>query len=245
MPVKVLSDHGSGSTAGIAEAIRGAADNGANVINMSLGGGGHSQIMEDAVNYAHKKNVFVACAAGNGSRDLIEYPAAYEGCYAVSAVAPGGEMSFYSSHGKGRNGTKLFIAAPGGDQSEKYGPNGGVFQNTIARGDKDKHGYFPFQGTSMATPHVAGLAAMMISAMGPDDYKVDNVAKIMADTAFKKLNGDKKDAYKFGAGIINAEAAVKSASEHSDSSLPEWIAIFLVGLATLAVSRKLAPKYNL
>ena len=90
MPVKVLNHFGSGTSADIADAIRFAADKGAKVINMSLGGGGYSQVMASAVEYARKKGVTVVAAAGNGGRAHVEYPAAYPGAVAVSAVGPNG-----------------------------------------------------------------------------------------------------------------------------------------------------------
>ena len=73
MPIKVLSDRGSGTVADIANGIRFAADHGAKVINMSLGGGLYSSTLARAVKYAHDKGVVVACAAGNGSRAKVEY----------------------------------------------------------------------------------------------------------------------------------------------------------------------------
>src|SRR6185503_11606345 len=96
MPVKVLDHFGRGTSADIADAIRWAADNGANVINMSLGGGGYSSVMANAVAYARKKGVTVICAAGNGGAGRVEYPAAYPGAVAVAAVGPEGVKAPYS-----------------------------------------------------------------------------------------------------------------------------------------------------
>ena len=205
MPVKVLGDDGSGRTDDIAEAIIWATDNGANVINMSLGGGGYSKVMADAVKYAADHNVFVACAAGNSGRATIEYPAAMPGCHAVSAVGKAGNLSFYSSHGT--NGGGLFIAAPGGDQRAD-GQEGGIWQDTILDGQPTKHGYFPFQGTSMATPHVAGVAALVYAELGPEKTTVAQV-----ETALRKSATPKDGKDKYGAGLLNAERAVKVAAE--------------------------------
>ena len=88
---------------------------------MSLGGGGPSQAMGDAVAYARKKGVTVVCAAGNARRGVVEYPAAYPGAVAVSAVGPSGELAPYSSWGK-----EIDIAAPGGDKSQ--GEQNGILQ---------------------------------------------------------------------------------------------------------------------
>src|SRR5690606_11854912 len=88
MPLKVLSAQGWGTTSDIADAIRFAADNGAHVLSLSLGGGGYSKVMRDAVAYAHAKGCTVVCAAGNANRPKVEYPAAYPGALAISSVGP-------------------------------------------------------------------------------------------------------------------------------------------------------------
>lgn len=209
MPVKVLSDEGYGSTTDIAEAIIWATDMGAHVINMSLGGGGYSQVMADAVKYAADNGVFVACAAGNSGRGVVEYPAALEGCHAVSSVGKDGELAFYSSYGT--NGGGIFIAAPGGDQ-KKHGPEGGIFQDTIVAGKPNQHGFFPFQGTSMATPHVAGVAALIISSFD-DEYTLEDVEDAMIGGATPK--GEKG---KYGNGILNASASLSGKTAPSSNN---------------------------
>ncbi len=110
MPLKVLSGSGSGSVGGIADAIRYAADNGAKVINMSLGGAFPSTVLKKAVEYAHDKGVVVVCAAGNESRGKVGYPAAYPGAIAVAATQYDEATTFYSNCGK-----EIDIAAPGGN----------------------------------------------------------------------------------------------------------------------------------
>ena len=86
MPIKVLSARGSGSVSGIAEGIRFAADHGAKVINMSLGGPIASSVLKNAVKYARDKGVVVVCAAGNDGRGKVSYPAAYPQAFAVAAT---------------------------------------------------------------------------------------------------------------------------------------------------------------
>ncbi|MBI2375898.1 MAG: peptidase S8 [Deltaproteobacteria bacterium] len=200
MPLKVLDRGGRGTTADIADAIRMAADEGAKVINMSLGGGGRSFVMEAAVKYARSKGVFVACAAGNGGRGVVEYPAAYPGSTAVSSVGPDRKLAFYSSWGK-----QVALAAPGGDKSK--GEDGGILQNTI---EPQRTGetslYLLFQGTSMATPHVAGAAALVMS-LGVTDP--DRVEKILRSTATEA--GQRGWDPKYGDGILNAGRAAKAA----------------------------------
>lgn len=232
MPVKVLSDEGWGTNTDIAEAIVWATDQGAHVINMSLGGGAFSQVIADALKYAAENHVFVACAAGNSGRALIEYPAAMTGCHAVSSVGKSGDLAFYSSYGD--NGDGLFITAPGGDQRAD-GPEGGVWQNTVLEGQPNKHGYFPFQGTSMATPHVAGVAGLVVSAMGPEDYTLEEVEEVLSSSTTKK-----SDKTKYGNGLLSAELAAKNAKEHSSGT--SWMTLLLtmlLGGVTIRTFRKL------
>ncbi len=199
MPVKVLNHFGSGSTAQISDAIRWAADHGANVINMSLGGGGRSAVMENAVAYARKKGVVVVCAAGNGGRGVVEFPAAYPGSVAVVAVGPTGAKAGYSSWGK-----EADISAPGGDKSR--GTEFGVLQNTIDPQDYSKSVYAYFNGTSMAAPHIAGVAALLYAAGAKTP---DQVEKAIFASA-KAAPGQQGWSEQFGHGIVDAEAALKA-----------------------------------
>ena len=206
MPLKVLAANGGGSVGGIADAIRFAADNGAKVINMSLGGAFPSAVLKKAVQYAYDKGVTVVCAAGNESRSRVGYPAAYPGAIAVSATQEDEAITFYSNYGK-----DIDIAAPGGNTRDSSGgrnnPDGGVLQNTIVIGDPTKDGYFAFMGTSMASPHAAGVAALVVGE-GVTNPKA--VEKILQDTARKPQN-QTYNRDKYGAGIIDAPAAIKAA----------------------------------
>ncbi|MBA3820242.1 MAG: peptidase S8 [Deltaproteobacteria bacterium] len=205
MPLKVLSAGGSGSVGGIADAIRYAADHGAKVINMSLGGAFPSKVLKKAVEYAHGKGVTVICAAGNDGRGKVGYPAAYPGAVAVAATQFDETTTFYSNYGK-----DIDIAAPGGntrvDQNNDGMPDG-VLQNTIKIGDATESGYFGFMGTSMAAPHAAGVAALVVGEGVTDP---DMVEKILKESARKPTN-QKYTTDKYGAGIIDAPAAIKQA----------------------------------
>jgi serine protease len=168
LPVKVLSRFGFGSSAWIAAGIDYAADNGADVINLSLGGP-YSAVVHIAVKKARKKGVIVVAAAGNSGREGVGYPGALAETIGVSATGPEGTLAPYSSWGKG-----VDIAAPGGDKTHK---DGGILQDTIdGRGG---HHYVEYQGTSMASPHVAGAAAVLLSQGVP----ADAVERVILDTA--------------------------------------------------------------
>ncbi|MBE9008841.1 peptidase S8 [Pseudanabaenaceae cyanobacterium LEGE 13415] len=196
MPLKVLSSWGGGTVADIAEAIRWAADNGANVINMSLGGGGESKLMREAIEYAHSKDVTIVAAAGNSNRSTAEYPALYPHVIAVSAFDALQAKSFYSNYGGG-----IDIAAPGGSFVLAQQRKGGILQNTIdPRTGESVFEYL--QGTSMAAPHVAGVAAL-IHSLGV--HEPDQIEKILKKSAIA-MKEDPQNFY--GAGKLNAKAAV-------------------------------------
>lgn len=227
LPVKVLSDEGQGTLADIADGIYFATDAGAHVINMSLGTSEPSPVLAKAIEYAAEHNVFVVCAAGNRSRPNIDYPAGHKGCHAISAIDKTGNLAWYSSYGKSSEGQNIFLTAPGGSIKGADDLDGGIWQDTVDSEDINKHGYFPFQGTSMASPHVAGVAALVISSLGTSNYKVADIESILISTAT-----DKGDNEKFGSGLINADAATLKAKEQNDNKA--WsLGSMLVGLLIL------------
>jgi len=144
MNVKVLRDDGSGWHSWIAAGIIWAADNGAQVINLSLGSGGSSQVLEDAVNYAWSKGAVVVAAAGNNGNSYTTYPAGYANCIAVAATDANDARPSWSNYGDW-----VDVAAPGT----------GIY-STLEGGS---YGYKA--GTSMASPHVAGLAALVFTTV--------------------------------------------------------------------------------
>ncbi len=193
MPLKVLSGAGGGTISDIAEAIRFAADNKADVINMSLGGGGESQVMKDAIEYAYRKGVVIIAAAGNENNNSASYPARYARVIGVGATDAQGERAEFSNYGAG-----VDIAAPGGGHGSK------IWQETI-----DPETNTPiisgFQGTSMAAPHVAGVAALIKSTGVTAPEEVFAVLQ----QSVRKIEQDPQNFY--GAGHLDAASAVKLA----------------------------------
>ena len=195
MAVKVLDDSGSGSFIDIAEGIRWAADNGAQVINMSLGVAANYRITNDSVvdpalDYAYNQGVTVIAAAGNdGYRRNVSYPAIYPTVIAVGATDFRNQKTRYSNFGNG-----LDIMAPGGDTGADRNSDGyadGVLQETF---DSAGFSYWFFQGTSMSSPHVAGVAALLISAgtaSQPDDIRsaLQSTALDLGNEGFDKSYG--------------------------------------------------------
>ncbi len=206
MPLKVLSSFGGGTVADIAEAIRFAADNNADVINMSLGGGGESQLLKEAIDYAYSKGVVVIAAAGNANQNSAAYPARFPHVIGVAAVDAAGEKAPYSNFGAG-----VDISAPGGAGTGA----GGILQETIQPETKETV-FTSFQGTSMAAPHVAGVAALVKAAGIAEPEQILSVLKksslVIQDDALNY----------FGAGQLDAGAAVKLAMRGQISFKDFW-----------------------
>ena len=148
MPVKVLDANGSGSYSNIAKGIYYAVDNGANVINLSLGGNSSNDTLKSAIEYASSKNVIVVMAAGNNGDSMPSYPAryAYNSGIAVGAVDQNNNLADFSN----RSGSQeiTYVTAPGVN-----------IYSTIPNNQ-----YANYNGTSMAAPHIAGVVALMLSA---------------------------------------------------------------------------------
>jgi subtilisin family serine protease len=146
LPVKVLDASGSGSYSAIAEGIRYAADSGAEIINLSLGGADDGQVLRDAVAYAVGKGALVLAAAGNDGSTAPHYPAAIPAAVAVGASTATDTRYPWSDYGA----SWVDLAAPGCNPAPAR--NGGVGQ---------------FCGTSSATPFAAGVAALLASTSPP------------------------------------------------------------------------------
>jgi serine protease len=205
MPVKVLGADGSGTYQQIADGVYYAVDSGAMVINCSLGGSSPSSTMYNAVRYAYDNDVVFVAATGNDN-SIIGYPARYDECIAVGAVDINKVRAYYSNYGTG-----MELMAPGGDTSVDLNGDGyvdGVLQQTFSGGDPTNFAYWFWQGTSMATPHVTGLVALMLSR---GVRGVESIRNTLHSTA-EDLGTPGYDTV-YGYGLIDAAAAL-SAVEH-------------------------------
>ena len=208
VPVRVLGTCG-GYTSDIADGIIWAAGgnvsgspsnpNPAQVINMSLGGGSAcSSITQDAINIARGLGATIVVAAGNSDADAANYaPASCNGVVTVAATDRNGGRAYYSNYG-----SVVDVAAPGGAQSFANDPNGVLSTLNSGTTTPGKDNYIYYQGTSMAAPHVAGVAALMYqldSSITPDE-----VESILVSTtrSFPATCGQ------CGSGIVDAAAAV-------------------------------------
>lgn len=219
MPVKVLSASGSGSLADVADGIRWAADHGADVINLSLGGDGRSKVMDQAVEYAHRRGVTVVCAAGNNGR-AVGSPANAPHSIAVSAIDSGDQIAFFSSRGE-----EIAIAAPGVN----------ILQQTICeRGRNRCEQFASWSGTSMAAPHVAGVAAL-IHSLGVTDP--DAVRNILQRHATPTAHGGAERTL-YGAGVVSGSVASDAVLQSTGIARAVMLALLAIGLALYIRSKK-------
>ena len=194
MPVKVLDETGVGSTYNVAQGIIWAADNGAKVINLSLGNYVDAQFLHDAIRYAYERDVVLIAATGNDNTEEPGYPAAYPEVFAVSSTNHWNEKSPFSNFGD-----YVDVVAPGENIASTYSGNQ----------------YAALSGTSMASPHVAALAAM-IRSVNPA-LTNGEVMQLMRDSAID-LGAEGKDKY-YGYGLIDVKRALESALQQKNSLL--------------------------
>lgn len=184
MPIKVLDSSGTGSTYDVAQGIIWATDNGADIINLSLGNYADAQFLHDAVKYAYERDVVLVAATGNDFTAEPGYPAAYPEVIAVGATDENGKLAPFSNYGN-----YVDVTAPGVNIPSTY----------------PKNQYAALSGTSMAGPHVAGLIGL-IRAYNPEVTNAE-MKDLIRKTAMD-LGNPGYDPY-YGAGQINIVAALQ------------------------------------
>jgi len=181
---KVLSNEGSGSWAGVLAGIEWCQENGANVISMSLGGGGFSQIASDIYREIYENDgVLIVAAAGNSGPGQVGYPASYDSVLSVGAIDSNKNIASFS-----QTNDQIELVAPG----------------VAVKSTLPNDSYAAWSGTSMACPHVAGVAALVwshfpyLTAM-----EIRNVLRVTAEN----LGNDEGKDRVFGYGLVSAKAA--------------------------------------
>jgi serine protease len=182
---RVLGDGGTGSLSDIADGIQWAADQGAEIINLSFGGGDYTDTMKNAVSYAQDAGSLLVAAAGNAGNTSVAYPAAYSECVAVSAVDSSGNLASFSN-----TGSAVEVAAPGVDFV------------TLKRSCASDS-YERLSGTSFSAAVVSGVAGLARSEWSLTNAELRSHLK---DTAVDTSLSDEEE----GAGIVTAQNAVET-----------------------------------
>lgn len=219
MPVRALDYQGGGSIFDVAQAIYWAADNGADVINLSLGTTFYSTTLADAVRYAQDRGAVVVAAAGNESAPTSNvYPAALPGVVSVSATDSLGQAAYFTNYGP-----EVDLAAPGVEILSTY----------------PQSDYLLLDGTSMAAPYVAGVAGLL-KAANPA-LSAGEIIAMLTDSAVD-LDGTSCaecqpgwDTYS-GYGLVNAAAALTKTGINPVRWESPEPGVTIVGTTTLAVT---------
>lgn len=224
MPLRALGKDG-GSSYDIIQAVRYAAglsndsgtlpDSSVDIINLSLGGPDSSSAEEEAFAEARNAGVITVAAAGNEHTGTLSYPASYSGVISVSAVdLQGNFASSYSNYG-----SAIDVAAPGGELTSDFdgdGYNDGVLSTLVEDDGKVVSAYGFYEGTSMATPHVSGVIALMKAEYaGLTPAKLDSLLSTGQLTSDRGSSG-RDDQY--GHGLIDALKAVRAAQQEANGN---------------------------
>ncbi|MFW5980965.1 MAG: S8 family peptidase [bacterium] len=209
MPIRVIGPGGTGGYSALIAGIYHAVDKGADIINLSLAGHVNSQSLHDAVKYAVENQVTVVAASGNENGSPILYPARYPEVISVGAIGPDMKRAYYSNYG-----SNLDIVAPGGNSNSLSYKYNTILSTAGYMTDNGAiHEYTWSQGTSMATPHVSALIAILYSTGISNPEEIRTLIKETADDLGKPGHDDE-----YGAGLINISKALGIDSGENDSN---------------------------
>jgi len=215
IPVKVLDQFNQGTWGNVAAGILFAVDAGANVINLSLGGQSTTQAVEDAIRYAAQHNTVVVAAVGNGRSNVPFYPAAMDEVVGVAATRNDDSRWSLSNYG-----WFVELSAPGYAVYSTYNDPNNAY-----------HGYNYMSGTSMAAPHVAGLAGLILSQ--DPTRTVAQVRELLRSTAADLGDAGRDDYFGYGridtfralqagAPVVQSNASVGGVIWQDDDSDGTW-----------------------
>lgn len=216
LPIKAINDNGTAWDSNIISAVDYAIAQGADVINLSLGGEGQNAALEAAMKRAYDAGVLVVAAAGNSGKSSLELPAGYSTVLAVGALDASGSLASWSNH------SKYMVTAPG--------------ENIIQQMSNGAYG--GWAGTSMATPHVSALAALILSEAEDQGYTLPTgsaraqwLMNVITSTA--KDLGSKGQDSTYGWGEVQADKALASLQ---GGSLPYASSLYEVSEQSFALS---------
>ncbi len=220
LPVKAMRADGDGDDFTIAKALKAAADAGADIINLSVGGPSPSPILAEALAYDFSKGATVVIASGNGYGVPVYYPAAYSGVIAVGATTTDRRVAAYSNVGP-----QLALVAPGGNPEAGGNPALGIYSTLptypyyLSRTAGKPLNYGVQVGTSMATPMVSGVAALLIAearARGQTLTPAQVRTRLLAATTPMGTASFSNDA---GYGMVNPAKAISDMT-HDGATTP-------------------------
>ncbi|MCX7837621.1 MAG: S8 family peptidase [candidate division WOR-3 bacterium] len=189
LAVRVLNEHGEGSDFDVAEGIRWATDNGARIINLSLGTDTYSSVLKEAVEYAYKKGVLLIAASGNDGMANILYPAKFKEVIACGALNKSNGLAYFSNYGKEQE-----LVAPGTE-----------ILSTIPN-----NRYILLDGTSMASPQICGIASLILSSF---PFLTNCQLRAILNGGTIDLGDKGWDRY-YGFGLLNAYYTYLIAQEY-------------------------------